>query len=206
MGKKCFHKIFLLAFLIVFPANALALTATEVLDKVVTTIQTAPSLEVKMNARTGKDSFSAQLTLSREKFRYNAGGLSVYYDGTTQWTVDADAREVSLTNPTLNELAEINPLAFVQNYKANYKVSTVSQGGGSYTVRMVAGKKSSFVRSAEVTINTSTWLPTRVNAYLANGQTVNITITSATKGKALSLNAFRYDTKSNRGYEIIDLR
>ena len=199
------RKLLILSILLVAPAMS-ALTATEVLDKVVGNFLNAPSISISLTAQAGKTSMAGQLVMAREKFKYKSGAMDVYYDGTTQWTVDGSSKEISLTNPTLNELSEINPLAFVTSYKKNYSVSMVSQSGGTYTVKLTANKKSAFVRSAQVVVNSSTWMPTQVNAVLANGQSMTVRITSATKGKALTINDFRFNPKSKPDFEVIDLR
>lgn len=184
-----------------------ALTAIGVLDKAVGNIQSSPSVSFVISGSSGGQTFSADLTMAKEKFRYKAGKvMDVYYDGVTQWTIDHGAKEISLTQPTVSELAEINPLAFLQSYKKNYNVSLVSESAGSCIVKMTAIRKSSFVRSAEVSISTSTWMPMSVNAVLSNGQKLTIKIVSATKGKTLDISTFRFNTKSVPSYEVIDLR
>lgn len=187
--------------------GAWALTAVQVMDKVCDALRKAPSLEVKMNIDNGTSgSYNAILTVSREKFRYSFGTMTVYYDGTSQWTVDNDAKEVSLTTPTADEIAETNPLAFVNNFRTNYTVSNIKESGGTYSVRLTAKSKSSYVRSADVVVSGSTWLPTHITAKLSSGQTLTIRVLSAVKGAALAASQFKYDTKKNPDYELIDLR
>lgn len=182
------------------------ITATEILDRVVRTLQEANSIDMKASIQNGGNVYNASIVMSKEKFRYGAGNLNVYYDGKTQWTIDHDFGEVSITEPTPDEITETNPLAFVKSYKNNYKVSLLSSSGGTYTVRMVALKKSSYVRTAQVVISASSWLPTHVTAQLASGQTLTLRMLSASVGTKLSDGSFRYDNKSNPSYEIIDLR
>lgn len=182
-------------------------TATQVLDKVVATIQKAPSLTMNMTVLTGSATESAHITVAKEKFTFGSGDLSVFYDGTTQWTYDKGVEEVSLTTPTADELMETNPLAFISAYKNNYNVSMAqAPGTGSYAVRMEARRKSAYVRNAVVTIDKSTNLPTAVTALLSTGQKLNIRIVSATVGKALPVSAFRFDTRKYPGAEVLDLR
>lgn len=187
-------------------AAAASLPATTILDKVVASLRSAPSLTMKMVMRSGSETVNADFTLAKEKFTFKAGSMNVFYDGKTQWTVDSDAREVSITEPTADELAETNPLAFVQNYKKNYKVEKVAESGGTFTVKMTALRKSSYIRSAQVVISGKTWLPTHITAVLATGGTLTIAVSSSTKGAALPTTYFRFDTKSTSSYEIIDLR
>lgn len=188
-------------------ANAAGLTAEQVLDKTVNTLDKAGAVEMSMTIRNGAESVHADLQIVKDRFRYSAGTIDVLYDGVTQWTIDNDAKEVSLTSPTSDELAETNPLAFVRSYRTKYKVSMVSESGGTYTVRMDALKKSSYVRSAQVVISSTTWLPTHVTASLASGQTLTISILSADVQKTANASgSFTFDKKNFPGYEIFDLR
>ena len=184
-----------------------AMTATGIMDKVVSALNSAPSLNFKMNIQSGSNgSFTAYLTMSREKFKYELRGMTVFFDGTTQWTVDKDSKEVSITEPTADELAETNPLAFVNNYKKNYKVSYVSESNGTYTVKLTALKKASYVRSAQVVVSGTTWLPTHITAKLSSGQDITILVTTATKGQTLPSSQFKYDKTQTPDFEMIDLR
>lgn len=182
------------------------LSAANILNRVVKELQNAKSINMTVVIQSGSNSFNGELTLAREKFNYKAGSLHVFFDGTTQWTIDTDAKEVSVTNPTPEEIVETNPLAFVQSYKTNYKCELVSNSGGTYTIDMKSLKKNNYIRSARVVVSSSTWLPTHVTAQLSTAQTLTIRILKSGKSAALPLSDFRYDSKSYPGFELIDLR
>ena len=186
--------------------TASGLSATQVLDKAVAALQKAPSLTMTMVFKNGNQSANATLVVAKEKFTYQTPGLRVLYDGTTQWTVNDDDSEISITEPTAEEIAETNPLAFVQSYKKNYNVSMVASDENSYTVQLMAKNKSSYIRSAKVTVNSKVWLPTKIDAALATGQTLVINFTTIAQGEELPVSKFRLDSKNFKDYEIIDLR
>ena len=206
--QKNFTYLMFLAVLLCFaaPKAEAKMTATEVLDKVVQKLQNSPSLTMSVAIQSSNGNTNASLVMSREKFKYRVPGMDVYYDGTTQWTVDLETEEVSLTNPTADEVAESNPLAFVQNYQKNYTVSLISSDASTYTVRMTANSKRLYVRSADIVINASTWLPASVSATMSTGQAMTIRILSASQGTTLPVPTFRFDSKTYPGFEIIDLR
>ena len=183
-----------------------SMSASQILDKVVSKLRNTPSLNMKVSIQNGKETLNANLIMAKDKFKFLTSEICVYYDGRTQWTVDNSAREVSLTVPTVDELAETNPLAFVNNYRKAYTVKVANSTPSSYTIIMTANKKSFYVRSASVTISSSTWLPTAITAKLSNGQTMTVKVQSATTGNNLPIGEFRYNTKTNPKYDIIDLR
>lgn len=181
-------------------------TADSVMDRVLEKMESAPSMSVTMTLRNGDSAVAGNLTFARDKFRFTSGEVTVYYDGKTQWTLDSDAGEVSVTSPTAEEIIETNPLAFMRNYRKRYDVRLVSSASGVYVVRMTARTKSTYVRTAEVTVNASTMMPVTVSALLSTGQHLQINIVSTSKGKTLPLSTFRFDATRNRGIEVIDLR
>lgn len=183
-----------------------ALSAQQVLDNVVNSISTDKSLTFNTVIQNGAQAENARLVISKRNFKYDAGALNVFYDGTTQWTVDNEAGEVTLTNPTPEEISETNPLAFVQSYKAYYNVSIAGNSGGTYTVKLEAREKTSYIRSANVVVSSKTWLPTHITATLSTGQTLTLRILSVEKGDKIPASGFRFDTKAHPDYEIIDLR
>ena len=189
-----------------FAPTVRAITGAEILNKVITAVETAPSLTLSIKATSGNGSGTGSLTVSRECFTFTGEDIRVYYDGKTQWTYQPSEREVSVTNPTTNELAEVNPLAFLRNYQANYNVSLVSSKNGIYVIKMISKKRSLYVRSAQVTVNSSTWMPTGVDAELSNGGKLFLTVVSAVRGKAMTRDKFRFSTSANPGVEVIDLR
>lgn len=206
MKKRLFATVVMAmtAFLGIMAASATS--ATTILDKVVSTMESAPSLSINMTLNSDGTSVAGSLTMAREKFRFSSDEMTVYYDGTTQWTLDNGAGEVSITTPTAEELIETNPLAFMHNYRHRYNVSLVSSSADKYVVRMSAKTKSTYVRSADVTIDAATMLPTAVTATLSTGQNMTIYIASAAKGKSLPLVTFRFDKKNHPAVEVIDLR
>lgn len=197
--------------MILCAAQALAaqkMTAEKVMDNVVNALRSAPSLSLKMTVQGGaaNDKTTANITLAREKFTLDTGPMAVFYDGTSQWTVDKTVSEVSLTTPDADEVAETNPLAFMQNYRKKYKTTLTASGDGTYTVRMTALSKSSYVRSATVTVSSAVWMPTLVVADLSTGQKMTVRVLEARVGKAMPISAFRYNPADYPGYELIDLR
>ncbi len=198
-------KIILLLCLLSAPALR-AITAGEVLNKVLSAVESAPSLTLALKAVSENGSGSGSLTVARECFTFSGEDIKVFYDGKTQWTYQPSEKEVSVTTPTANELAEVNPLAFLRNYQVNYKVSMLSSTKTAYKIKMVSNRRSLYIRSAVVTINSSTWLPTEVTAELSNGGKLTVTVLSAVKGKKQTSDYFRFSTSANPGVEVIDLR
>lgn len=206
---KAIYKIIVVILGILLPNAVCAqtkLSAENVMNKVVNALESANGLTMNMTIQNGTQTVNATLTLAKEQFNYKIGGLTVLFDGKTQWTIDKGVKQVSITEPTPEEIAESNPLAFVRSYKKNYTVSKGGEAGGTYTLKLTARSKKLYVRSAQVVVSTSTWLPTHVTAQLSSGQTLTVRIDSSKVLSQAETPAFKFDQKNYPSFEIIDLR
>lgn len=206
--KNIFFRItaILLAVSALSPVVNARVNAQAVLDKVVNSIWSASSVHIDMSIQNGPQVYRAELAMAKEKFVYSTYGMNVYFNGKTQWTVDYESKEVSISEPTPEELSETNPLAFLKSYKQNYSTELIGESGGTYTVKMTALKKSSYIRSAQVVISSSTYFPTHITAKLSTGQTITISVLSSSKGSSLPMSTFQYKIEEHPDFELIDLR
>lgn len=72
----------------------------------------------KVNSQTN----SGMFTLKGSKFVLEMDETKAWFDGKTQWAYVAESNEVSITEPTVDEIASINPLAILAGYKAKSNV------------------------------------------------------------------------------------
>ncbi len=54
------------------------------------------------------------------KFAIDLGDMKIFYDGTTQWAYSAADKEVTIINPTADELATGNPAAILTSLGSNF--------------------------------------------------------------------------------------
>lgn len=181
--------------------SARAVTANEVLNKAAANISSAQS--VSINFIVGKT--NGNLTVGKEKFTFTSQGMSVWYDGKTQWALDKQAREVTITEPTAAELLESNPLKLVTSWSTNYTAKLLSAPSGQYKVELTAKRKGVAIRSAVVTVNAKTYVPKSIELNGSGGKTL-FTISSFTKGKTLPASQFTYNGANNPGVTTNDLR
>jgi outer membrane lipoprotein-sorting protein len=62
------------------------------------------------------------IKLFNEKFYLQTGDISTWFDGKTQWVYMEKLNEVTISEPTAEELQEINPLILVKNYAKTHRV------------------------------------------------------------------------------------
>lgn len=114
--------------------------------------------------------------------------------------------EVNMTTPTVEELAEINPLIILGSLSSNFNAEMGTTRPGQYEILLVAKNKESGIASARVNVDISTWFPRSIDILSNTGEHFTIDIKSIKNLKTVGENTFRFNSKSYPGVEVIDLR
>ena len=147
------------------------------------------------------DKQTGNITIKGEKFRMTLAGNEVKYDGKTQWVYVSEYNEVSLTEPTAEELREVNPLAMIEHYVATDRIS--SSEDGTINFYPTQPKESEYFR-VELRLN-KTNLPTRLTVYQTNGNRVTIYLEEFKK-TSVDNSSFVFDITKYPNVEVNDLR
>lgn len=144
---------------------------------------------------------------SGEKFAMTSPEILTWYDGTTQWSYLVANEEVNVSEPTPEELQQINPFAIINKFRNAYTAKLLSSDASSKKILLTAkNARKSDILMATVTLNAATLFPSKITLTLNGGQTVSIAISSVTQGKALPISTFRFPAAKYPGAEVIDLR
>lgn len=181
--------------------------ADVLLEKVAKNVSSAPSISADYTlSMPGQGSTSGNLLLSGQRFAMTSADVAMWYDGTTLWSlVKADA-EVNVSEPTADELLTVNPFIIINAFRKSYSAAMVSASGSIKKIRLTAKSKNADIRTALVSVNTATDLPTQVTLTMASGQALTIRITGAAIGKAQPISMFRFQSKKHPGVAVNDLR
>lgn len=101
--------------------------AKAIADKAVAQLQRTPSkiefTTTYIAGNTGEKNVSnGECAVSGKKSYVKFGGLETFFDGRTQWVFMPDNNEVSVSEPTLAEQREANPLLMVRDYAQTHRV------------------------------------------------------------------------------------
>lgn len=146
------------------------------------------------------------ITMSGNKFVVTTADLSTWYDGKTQWTHTPAVKEVSVTTPTDEELAEINPLIILSSISSRYTAEMGQSAPGSYNILLSGRSNDSGIASAAVKVNASTWFPETITIHTSTGEQFTIDIKSIKNLKSITESTFRFNPSLYPGVEVIDLR
>lgn len=199
-------KIILLIALI-FPIISFAATPTaaSVVDKTVETIRKAPSMSANISISANGNVSSGTILLSGERFVTDTDMGSTWFDGTTMWAYSPGTNEVTVTEPTDDELAEINPFQFIKSARTDFTPRLMKSASGTYTVELTPKKKGTQISKAVVTVDSSTY-HIRTIVLTVNRHIINIKLSAVRSGKKLPDSDFRFRKQLLPKAEINDLR
>lgn len=147
------------------------------------------------------DKQSGEITIKGNKFRMTLGSNETKYDGKTQWVFVSEYNEVSIAEPTEEELREINPLAMMEYYIAKDRISEGNEGIINF---YPAQPKESEYFKVELRLNKAN-LPTRLTIYQNSGNKITLVWDSLNKTK-VDDTYFYFDTTKYPNVEVNDLR
>ena len=146
-------------------------------------------------------------TMKNNKFSLFMEDVQVFFDGKTQWAYVASNNEVSITEPSEDELAEINPIFILQEYQNKSTIAFLSdiKSSENHIIKMVPSIDSDF-KKILVEVNKSTKNLASLNLSEKNGFSVSIVFSNFRQGLNLSDNIFTFDKSKYEDVFENDLR
>ena len=135
------------------------------------------------------------IQLKGEKFVLKTSDIITWFDGKTQWSYVTKNDEVNVSNPTQEELQQINPYTFLYMYQKgfSYKLGATKTFRGKAVWEVVLTARDKKQELERIT--------------LFGQQTRNeITVTSYQTGQNYTDRVFTFDKKQYPNAEVIDLR
>ena len=187
-----------IALFIATPAAAQT-TAKQLFDKAAATVGYEGGVSASFSM-SGSGSVKGNIIIKGNKFKATTSGLTIWYDGQTQWTYLKQTEEVNITTPA--EQAALNPYKIINLYKQGYDIS-YTKSGNNYQLHMTAQTAKHSIKEAYVTLNAN-YEPTQIKAQTADGWTI-VNISGFKKGN-FSDATFRFNRADYPNAEIVDLR
>ena len=183
-----------------------AINANEVLTNASEKYQKDGSISAQFTLSGVGNSTDGTITISGDKFHLSTPFLSIWYNGRTQWTYSAETNEVNITEPTVEELQQVNPFAIINSFRMQFNATLLKSANSMYRIQLTPLKSvNTSISKAIVTLNASTLYPNEIALTIDN----NI-ITIKTKNikaiKNVPHKTFVFDEKKYPNAEIVDLR
>ena len=151
--------------------------------------------------------FSGIVVLRANQFYLEMDELMVWFDGKTQWAYLKESNEVNITEPTEEELAEINPIAIISGLKS---ISAVQFGKVknqmNHIIELTPKNKNATFTKSEVHINKSSGHLAAINIKYKNGTNHELVLKNYQKNVPIKQKTFVFDKGKFKGAAINDLR
>ncbi len=196
----------------ILTAGLLALAASgatgagKLVGQVKSKLASAPSVDVVFTINGGEGPVQGSATMAKDRYFLSTPVLTVWYDGRTQWTYLKSTDEVSITEPTADELIAANPFAILSAASDNYTLRQLSDSQGRKRVELTPESKMSGISKIVLFIDPATYYPRAIVVNFDDGRSVDVVIDKVTAGATKPVSVFRYDKNRFPATEIIDLR
>lgn len=184
-------------------------SARDILNKTLTALDATPAIEAEYAVTSSDGSIiNGIIILSGNKFTIKADGMATWYDGKTQWTYSESTAEVNITEPTDDEIAELNPLVILRSDSDVYNLKLKKRTKeGNYQLELIDRTDGDMnIARAVIVLNPSTYLPISASVEVSSGERYKLIFKNLKKLNSISENTFRFNPKDYKGVEIIDLR
>lgn len=180
--------------------------ASKTLESAAARFRNAKSIKATYTLHAGNNATNGTVTFAGDKFAMSSPNLSTWYDGTTQWTYTPAQQEVSVSEPTAEELQQINPFIIINKFRNFYTAKTLKSTAQLKKIQLTAKQKNADIRTAVVTLNASTLMPVEIAITMPDGRSATIKISNLTIGETLPISTFRFNAKQHPKVQIVDLR
>jgi len=147
-------------------------------------------------------------TLKGNKFVLEMEAMKAWFDGKTQWAYVQQSNEISITEPTVKELSETNPMAILSGYKSKcvIRFSSKVKSAQNYCIEMIPKIKNNEIAKIDVQINKSNGNLFSIKLTNKNGGTTLLLLSNFQKGINVSDNTFVFNQAKYKGVTVNDLR
>ena len=169
------------------------------------------TINIKDTRNKVTESFDGIINLKEQKFHLDIPEMETWFDGKTQWVLQKDWGEVTITQPNESEIQAINPTSIFEVYKSgcNYKYigeKTNLKGQKVYEVELTPQSKKSEMTKIIMQINAGDFMPSLLHIVYKNNMENVIHLNKYRKNLKLKDDLFVFDAKKYSNVEIIDLR
>ena len=154
---------------------------------------------------------NGKLLMEGNSYHFDTDEMKVWFDGTTQWTMqfDDDYKELYISNPSPEDQQSINPYLLLKNYKKHFTASDGSEkmmsGKPVHEVILTAKDDQQELTSLRVYIKSDGHIAALLLDF-PDDREYKIDVRSMRSGLTFPKNTFTYPEKTLPADEVIDMR
>lgn len=181
-------------------------SAATILSSLRSRMASAPAVDAVFTINGGQGPVQGSVILSGAKYSMTTPQMSVWYDGRTQWTFLRNTNEVSITEPSADELLSTNPFAILSDQTGHYSARRLSDNSGRYRVELVPRDKNSIIKRYVLFIDPTDSWPRALTVEFDDNRRIEVVIENIGASAARNAATFAFDARKHPAAEIIDLR
>lgn len=186
--------------------------AEKVIDQLISSVKTNAirtnfKLVVNEKNAVNSQSVTGTFTLKGSKFILDMGNAKVWFDGKTQWSYMSDDNEVSVTEPSQEELATTNPMAVIAGFKQKSVTKFAkTQSVQNHIIELIPSQTKADFKKVEVQVNKSNGNLVSLKLTDKKGVISSLILTNYQKAGNVSDKSFTFDKSAFKGVTVNDLR
>lgn len=189
------------------------LTSREILDRTSEKMKAQGGISANFVTTTftgtiPQDNITGSIDMLGEKYVLKTSAICTWYNGKDQWNLIQDNKEVTLVEPSQEELQTASPNAFLGIYKEGFNLSTQKaelRGRKIYDVSLKPKKRKQEPSIIIISIDQETFYPMCIRVR-NQGNWTRFSINDLKVGTGLTDSHFNYPTLTYPDYELIDMR
>lgn len=202
-------KSILILFLLAIGVNyaGAAISASAFMKEASDLLTSAKSATASFGIKSaGQPDITGNIAIKGDSFAVRTSVNSTIYNGTTQWTISTADREISIFEPTADEIAQVNPFSIIKNYNRNYNLKMLSADKSTVKVELTPRDTDSTIKTITISFGAASKLPKQMSITLDDGTVLHVSINDIKTNVDILSTRFSVSTKDYPGYEVIDLR
>lgn len=207
MKKKGFITIIFLIIGVATGFTQTKLTAQEIFAKTVGIMSNPKGVEASFSVGSSGYRGNGRIISLGPKYRVILPEVEVWYNGKSLYTYNKNTEETTVVTPTIEELAESNPMSYIGGASKNYNVaiSTVKKTG-KHVLELTPKQKGGEIKRVTLTVRQKDYVPEKIVIEPISGHPITAEISSFKIGITASSTEFEYPKAKYPKVEIIDLR
>lgn len=204
---RCLGAIILAVVTLVAAPGATAQNnGSQIIDRIVSWSKAKGSVAVDYTIKSGGESMAGNMIVSGNKFRVKSALIDSWFDGTTQWTYNPATNEVSITEPTDEEIQQVNPFAIIDAFRNAYNITATDAKGKFDKIVLTPKDPKAEIRRVDISVAKGTSYPSRIVIKLASGEVCVLNMSRFIRGTKYTPETFRYDKSLHPSATVVDLR
>lgn len=186
-----------------FEANGATKTAKQVMSELTTRLNGNGSVSASYSI-SGSSSARGTVICSGKKFKIT-GTANVWYDGKTMWSLNPRTKEMTVSSPSAEEVAQSNPLMLIAGWANLFTAEFPKNAKNTNTIILTSRSKKSGMKGAVLTL--AKGIPAKLVITSQNGSKTTVTISNFKIGKSVAASTFSGQTAAGqKGITVVDLR